>query len=106
MNLQISIAFIISLSIIFLFGVSVGVYQIFPYSILNEAKDFFTNLENNEESKTVSFDQNFLTSLIEVNTEQDVKNKKMALIEYMWKKILQVSRWVQSSYDRYRFYLL
>ncbi len=85
MNLQISIAFIISLSIIFLFGVSVGVYQIFPYSILNEAKDFFTNLENNEESKTVSFDQNFLTSLIEVNTEQDVKNKKMALIEYMWK---------------------
>ena len=85
MNLQISAAFIISLSIIFLFGVSVGVYQIFPYSFLNETKDFFTNLENNKETKTISIDQNLLTSLIKIDTEEDIKNKKIALIEFMWK---------------------
>ena len=85
MNLQISFIFIISLSIIFFFGVSVGVYQIFPYSFLNETKDFFTNSEINEKTKTISVDQNLLTSLIQVNTEDDVKNKRIALIEYMWK---------------------
>jgi len=100
MNLQISAAFIISLSIIFLFGVSVGVYQIFPYSFLNETKDFFTNLENNKETKTISIDQNLLTSLIKIDTEEDIKNKKIALIEFMWKDGTSLPNTVPSNIEK------
>ena len=99
MNLQISAVFIVSLSIIFLFGVSVGVYQIFPYSFLNETKDFFTDLENNKETKTMSIDQNLLTSLIKVDTEEDIKNKKTALIEFMWRDVTSLPNTMPSNIE-------
>jgi len=83
-----------------LFGVSVGVYQIFPYSFLNETKDFFTNPEINEQTKTINIDQNLLTSLIQVNTEQDVKNKRIALIEYMWKDGTSLPNTMPSSIEK------
>ncbi len=99
MNLQISVLFIISLSIIFLLGISVGVYQIFPYSFLNETKDFFTDLENNKETKTMSIDQDLLTSLIKVDTEEDIKNKKTALIEFMWKDVTSLPNTMPSNIE-------
>jgi len=73
---------IISFAIIFFFGVYVGLYKIFPYEVLDSSKDVLfeqKTIQNNQ-----FFNQADVNSLIEINSESDIGQKRDFLIEYFW----------------------
>ena len=73
---------IISFVIIFFFGVYVGLYKIFPYEVLDSSKDVLfeqKTIQNNQ-----FFNQADVNSLIEINSESDIDQKRDFLIEYFW----------------------
>ena len=78
------IAIIITLS--FFYGVSVGHYQIFPFEILQNMKNF----SNDDSTKTLSDEISDETSegnilqLIDIDNIDDIKLKKSNLTKYLW----------------------
>ena len=71
------------IAIVFIYGLLVGVYKIFPYEPLNLSFDVIkgeTPIQNNNQFIT----QNDLDSLIKINNESDVDEKKNHLIEFFW----------------------
>ena len=73
---------IISFAIIFFLGVYVGLYKIFPYEVLDSSKDVLfeqKTIQNNQ-----FFNQADVNSLIKINSESDIDQKRDFLIEYFW----------------------
>ena len=71
------------IAIVFIYGLLVGVYKIFPYEPLNLSFDVIkgeTPIQNNNQFII----QNDLDSLIKINNESDVDEKKNQLIEFFW----------------------
>ena len=71
------------IAIVFIYGLLVGVYKIFPYEPLNLSFDVIkgeTPIQNNNQFII----QNDLDSLIKINNESDVDEKKNRLIEFFW----------------------
>ena len=71
------------IAIVFIYGLLVGVYKIFPYEPLNSSFDVIkgeTPIQNNNQFII----QNDLDSLIKINNESDVDEKKNHLIEFFW----------------------
>ena len=73
---------IVLMGIIFIFGLSVGVYKIFPYDVLNSSLDIIKEKTSPENSQFVI--QTDLDSLIQINDELDVEQKRGDLIEFFW----------------------
>ena len=74
---------IVLIAIVFIYGLLVGVYKIFPYEPLNLSFDVIkgeTPIQNNNQFII----QNDLDSLIKINNESDVDEKKNHLIEFFW----------------------
>ena len=74
---------IVLIAIVFIYGLLVGVYKIFPYEPLNLSFDVIkgeTPIQNNNQFII----QNDLDSLIKINNESDVDEKKNRLIEFFW----------------------
>ena len=70
------------MGIIFIFGLSVGVYKVFPYDVLNSSLDIIKEKTSPENSQFVI--QTDLDSLIQINDELDVEQKRGDLIEFFW----------------------
>ena len=73
---------IVLMATIFIFGLTVGVYKIFPYEILDSSLDSIkeeTSIENNQ-----FITQSDLDSLIQIDEKSDVDQKKKDLIEFFW----------------------
>ena len=71
------------IAIVFIYGLLVGVYKIFPYEPLNLSFDVIkgeTPIQNNNQFII----QNDLDSLIKINNESDVDEKKNHLVEFFW----------------------
>ena len=70
------------IAIIFIFGLSVGVYKIFPYGILDSSLDIIkedASVENNQFIMQADLD-----SLIEIDERSDIDQKRNDLIEFFW----------------------
>ena len=70
------------IAIIFIFGLSVGVYKIFPYGILDSSLDIIkeeASVENNQFIVQADLD-----SLIEIDDRSDIDQKRNDLIEFFW----------------------
>ena len=70
------------IAIIFIFGLSVGVYKIFPYGILDSSLDIIkeeASVENNQFIVQADLD-----SLIEIDDRSDTDQKRNDLIEFFW----------------------
>ena len=70
------------IAIIFIFGLSVGVYKIFPYGILDSSLDIIkedTSVKNNQFIMQADLD-----SLIEIDDRSDIDQKRNDLIEFFW----------------------
>ena len=70
------------IAIIFIFGLSVGVYKIFPYGILDSSLDIIkedSSVENNQFIMQADLD-----SLIEIDDRSDIDQKRNDLIEFFW----------------------
>ena len=73
---------IVLIAIIFIFGLSVGVYKIFPYGILDSSLDIIkedTSVKNNQFIMQADLD-----SLIEIDDRSDIDQKRNDLIEFFW----------------------
>lgn len=68
----------------FLYGVSVGIYKLPPYVILNDIHDRLNNSESNNDEFPI-INQN-VSSLIRINTENDIVVARTNLIQYIWKQ--------------------
>jgi len=73
---------IISFAIIFFLGVYVGLYKIFPYEVLDSSKDVLFEQKTIENNKFVN--QANVYSLIKIDSESDIDQKRDFLIEYFW----------------------
>ena len=78
---------IISLSLLiasFFFGVTVGVYKIPPYNILNFAFDKLKGETIAQTSNDV-YVENDPAALIEIHSDKDILEKRIKLINYIFK---------------------
>ena len=70
------------IAIIFIFGLSVGVYKIFPYGILDSSLDIIKEEASAENNQFII--QADLDSLIEIDDRSDIDQKRNDLIEFFW----------------------
>jgi len=68
---------------IFIYGVLVGTYKIFPYEQMDYIKKITLN-EKNEIIKENFYYENDINSLIHINTENDILELKNQLINFIW----------------------
>ena len=68
--------------VVFFYGLSVGVYNIFPYEFLDSSKDVLSEqktIENNQFVNQASVD-----SLIKIDNKSDIDQKRNFLTEFFW----------------------
>ena len=70
------------MGIIFIYGLSVGVYKIFPYESLNWLNDDLGS--NYQVIQNPSLDKFDLYSIIDIKNESDIIKKRVDLIKYVW----------------------
>ena len=81
-NIVLIPSLIVLMGIIFIFGLTVGVYKIFPYEIFDSSADLIkkeTSVENNQ-----FITQTDLNSLVKIDKESSIDQKRNDLIEFFW----------------------
>ena len=68
--------------IAFSYGVAVGVYEYFPYEILDSSKDILVEQKTIQNNQFVN--QADVGSLIKINNEVDIDQKRSLLTEFFW----------------------
>ena len=72
--------------VVFFYGVVVGLYEYFPYEVLNQTKKTLFNEGTDKHIITsTSFEKFDASSIIEIETKNDLNSKRTALINYIWK---------------------
>ena len=85
MKKNILLLLIIVLIIGFFYGVSVGHYQIFPFEILSDFNQMMKNESISSNSRPQIYqDLSQVNNLIQINSEEDIENKKIRLNDYIW----------------------
>jgi hypothetical protein len=84
MRILVTLLLLSCFAIIFLLGIFVGIYKIFPYSELNNLKD---QLEPEITKKsTIDLPENLeYTNKISIETNSDIIEKRNELIQFIWK---------------------
>ena len=70
------------MGVIFIYGLSVGVYNIFPYELLDSSLDAINEEKTIENNKFIT--QSNFDSLIRIDDEVDIDQKRNNLIEFFW----------------------
>lgn len=79
--------FVIIVIFSFSYGVTVGSFKFQPYGIFNSVYDqFVTNDHENQNNILTLYSEVNVTSLIHINSQTDVLDKKIQLIQYIWKQ--------------------
>ncbi len=78
---------IVLMGVIFIYGLSVGVYKIFPYEALDSSLDVIIEKKAIEGNQFII--QADLDSLIKINDGSDIVQKRNDLIEFFWDDSLQ-----------------
>jgi len=68
--------------VVFFYGLSVGVYNIFPYEFLDSSKDVLSGQKTIENNQFV--DQADIDSLIKIDNKSDIDQKRNFLTEVFW----------------------
>ena len=68
--------------IVFIFGLLVGGYKIFPYDTLNSSLDIMNEETHGEDTQFIV--QSDLDSLVKINNESDIDQKRNQLIKFFW----------------------
>ena len=69
---------------IFLFGITVGHYEIFPFDLIQSIKHSIQN-NSEKEQNNISIYEDDINSLIKVNSKNDIFDKRENLINFIWK---------------------
>ena len=75
---------------IFLSGIAVGYYEVFPFDLIQSIK---YSLQNNseEEKNNISIYEDDIDSLIKINSKNDIFDKRKNLINFIWKNSVPYS---------------
>jgi len=97
--------FIFLLGIVFLLGITVGHYEIFPFDLAKNFKSIMSNdLESGQDNIAIYEDD--LDSLITINSENDILMERKNLTHFIWKNALPYSSPISISEnisdDRYQ----
>ena len=68
--------------IVFFYGLSVGMYKIFPYDLLDSSGDILSGEITIENNQFIS--QTDIDSLIKINDKSDIDQKRYFLTEFLW----------------------
>ena len=68
--------------IAFFYGVAVGLYEYFPYEVLDSSKDILVQQKTIQNNQFVN--QADVGSLIKINSESDIDQKRNLLTEFFW----------------------
>jgi len=82
MNKYLLVFLAISFISVFFFGTYVGLYKIFPYEVLDSSKDVLFEQKTIQNNQFVN--QADVNSLIKINSESDINQKRDFLIEHFW----------------------
>jgi hypothetical protein len=75
---------------IFCYGIVVGHYEVFPFDLIQSIKYSIQN--NSEEGKNnISIYEDNITSLIKINSKNDILDKRKNLINFIWKNTVPYS---------------
>mgnify|MGYP006117334287 CR=1 FL=1 len=80
---------IISCSIFF-YGIAVGHYEIFPFDYLQSSKSLILNNFEKNQNDILIYENN-IDSLITINSENDIIDKRKNLINFIWKNSIPYS---------------
>ena len=73
---------IVLIGIVFIFGLTVGVYKIFPYEILDSSLDTIKEEAPTENNQFII--QSDLNILVRIDGESDIEKKRNDLTEFFW----------------------
>ncbi len=69
-------------AVVFFYGLSVGVYNIFPYELLDSSNDALFGQKTIENNQFVN--QADMDSLIKIDNKSDIDQKRNFLTEFFW----------------------
>jgi len=69
---------------VFIYGLLIGTYKFFPYESLNYLKEITLNEKSKIQNENVIY-ENDVKSLIHINSNEDIINKKEALVDFIWR---------------------
>ena len=75
-------ALIFLIAIVFFYGLSVGVYKIFPYELLDSSVDVLSEQKTVENNQFIK--QSNVGSLIKIDAKSDIDEKRKFLTEFFW----------------------
>jgi hypothetical protein len=75
---------------IFLSGIAVGHYEVFPFDLIQSIKYLLQN-NSEEEKNNISIYEDDITSLIAINSKSDILDKRKNLINFIWKNTVPYS---------------
>jgi len=73
---------IVLIGIVFIFGLTVGVYKIFPYEILASSLDTIKEESPTENNQFIT--QSDLNTLVRIDGKSDIEKKRNDLTEFFW----------------------
>ena len=73
---------IVLIGIVFIFGLTVGVYKIFPYEILDSSLDTIKEEAPTENNQFIT--QSDLNTLVRIDGKSDIEKKRNDLTEFFW----------------------
>ena len=68
---------------IFIYGITVGHYEIFPFDLIQNFKSLIFDDFKEKQNNILIYEEN-IDSLISINSENDVSNKRKALTNFIW----------------------
>lgn len=77
---------VILICVVFSYGILVGHYKVFPFNLLSDARFFLTNTKPEQAEHRPQIYENpaDVINLIRINNEEDILQKRQALIDYIW----------------------
>ena len=81
-NLVLIPSLIVLIGIVFIFGLTVGVYKIFPYEILDSSLDSIKEEAPTENNQFIT--QSDLNTLVRIDGKSDIEKKRNDLTEFFW----------------------
>ena len=79
--------FVIIIVFSFSYGVAVGSFKFQPYGIFNSVYDQFVTNNHEEQNNVISlYSKVNVTSLIHISSQTDILDKRVQLIQYIWKQ--------------------
>jgi hypothetical protein len=85
--------FLIFSCLIFLSGIVVGHYEIFPFDLIQSIKFSIQN-NSEKEQNNISIYEDDINSLIKINSKNDLFDKRQNLINFIWKNSIPYSSFV------------